>query len=69
MIADLMSFNDVIVTYKTLSGGKFKIEFWDTQEGEIIGISSVLSEPDGTIKFKLPKFTGDLACKVLRLRE
>ncbi|EKD28706.1 MAG: hypothetical protein ACD_79C00238G0002 [uncultured bacterium] len=68
-IIDIGARKNVFVTYKPISGGKFKIEFWNTSEGEIISETSTLTALDGTLKFKLPDFIGDIACKAIRIRD
>ncbi|MCK5708443.1 MAG: DUF5060 domain-containing protein [Candidatus Aureabacteria bacterium] len=52
---------------KFKNSGKYKIEFWDTYEGEIISSKDKVSNKKGIIKVVLPAFTGDIAVKIKRL--
>jgi hypothetical protein len=56
---------DVKIRLENLNNGPCAVEFWDTYDGVVIGRQAA-EVKKGELKFTTPRFTGDLAFKVLR---
>ena len=55
------------VVISDLSPGEYRLEYWDTLSGEIVGQETC--SVDGVLRLRLPPVHGDLALKAVRVRE
>ena len=57
--------DDIVLTVKGMDDGGVKVEYWDTESGEIISTSEATVK-NGKTTIKLPRFSGDIALKIYR---
>lgn len=52
-------------TLDELTPGAYRIEWWDTETGKIIGERTAASE-GGKLQMAIPDFESDIVCKIIR---
>lgn len=55
---------DVSITLAEMGSGPYQVQWWDTRRGEVIAQTQVHTE--GTMTLRVPAFSRDIACKVIK---